>query len=164
MEAINVENTSTAESIEVLHEQDGAEQNFSTGKKMQWVLSALDKVTTCAASLYMPDKSEVKLGDKTSDAEFQIHLNNEKGVAAITSLDELALAEAYIKGDIEILGNFMKVLDLRHAISDNHPLLDFIRRIKPKLFGQVTDDRNAIKEHYEFEDDFYMVILDETRT
>ncbi len=32
-------------------------------------------------------------------------------IAAITSLDELALAEAYIKEDIEILGNFMKVLD-----------------------------------------------------
>ena len=33
MGAINVENTSTAKTIEVLHEQDGVEQNYSTGKK-----------------------------------------------------------------------------------------------------------------------------------
>ena len=161
MRAANIGDASTPE---LKNENTVVEQNYDPGKKMAWVLKALDKATTCAASVYMPDNSEVKIGQKDSDPEFQIHLNNDKAIAAITSLDELALAEAYIKGDIEILGNFMKVLDLRHAISDNHPMLDFIRRIKPKLLGQVKDDRNAIKEHYEFDDDFYMVILDETRT
>ncbi|MEB8433150.1 class I SAM-dependent methyltransferase [Cocleimonas sp. KMM 6892] len=147
-----------------LNRNDAVVQKYVPGKKLAWVLKALDNATNCAASVYMPDKHEIKIGDKSSDSEFEIHLNNNKAVTALVSLDELALAEAYIKGDIEILGNFMKVLDLRHAISDNHPLLDFVRRIKPKVFGQVKDDRNAIQEHYEFDDDFYMVILDETRT
>jgi cyclopropane-fatty-acyl-phospholipid synthase len=147
-----------------LNRNDAVVQKYVPGKKLAWVLKALDNATNCAASVYMPDKNEIKIGDKSSDSEFEIHLNNDKAVTALVSLDELALAEAYIKGDIEILGNFMKVLDLRHAISDNHPLLDFVRRIKPKVFGQVKDDRNAIQEHYEFDDDFYMVILDETRT
>ena len=79
---------------------------------------------------------------------------NEKGLAALASLDEVTMAEAYIKGDFDIAGNFMKVLDLRHAISDSHPVLDFIRKIKPKIFGQVKDDRNAIMGYY----DFYMMI------
>ena len=139
-------------------------QKSRVGKKLQWVLTSLDKAAKCPASLILPDKTPVKLGDKNSEPEFQIHLMNEKGIAALTSLDEVTLAEAYIKGDIEITGDFMKVLDLRHAISDNHPVLDFIRKIKPRIFGQVKDDRNAIKEHYEFDDDFYMVILDQTRT
>jgi len=161
MRAVNVDDASTPE---VLSENDVVKQKYDLGNKMSWVLKALDKATTCAASVYMPDNSEVKIGDKASDSEFEIYLKNDKAIAAISSLDELALAEAYIKGDIEILGNFMKVLDLRHAISDNHPVLDLLRRMKPKLFGQIKDDRNAIKEHYEFDDDFYMVILDETRT
>jgi len=161
MRAVNIEDASTPE---VSKRNDVVRQTYNPGKKIAWVLKALDEATTCAASVYMPDKSEVKLGDKASDSEFEIHLNNDNAISALSSLDELALAEAYIKADIEILGDFMKVLDLRHAISDKHPVLDFVRRIKPKLYGQVKDDRNAIKEHYEFEDDFYMVILDETRT
>lgn len=161
MRAVNVDDASTPEA---LNENDVVKPKYNPDKKIFWVLKALDKATTCAASIYMPDNSEIKIGDKTSDSEFEIYLKNDKAIAAISSLDELVLAESYIKGDIEILGNFMKVLDLRHAISDNHPVLDFVRRIKPKLLGQVKDDRNAIKEHYEFDDDFYMIILDETRT
>jgi len=164
MGVINLNNGSAVESTEINSNQNIQKSKDKFGKKIPGVLDALNNATSCAASIYMPDDTEVRLGDKSSDSEFQIYLKNENAIKAITSMDELALAESYISGDIEILGNFMKVLDLRHAISDSHPVLDFIRRVKPKLFGQVKDDRNAIKEHYEFDDDFYMTILDETRT
>ena len=166
MGTMNLDKTASVESAEInkfIYDENQPLKS-QKGKKLQWVLSALDKASSCPASVFMPDKTEVKLGHKKSKPEFQLHLNNEKGLAALTSLDEVTLAEAYIKGDIEISGDFMKVLDLRHAISDNHPVLDFLRKIKPRILGQVKDDRNAIKEHYEFDDDFYMVILDETRT
>lgn len=148
----------------VINKESSTFETKRKSRKLQWVLDDLAKVATVPALIHLQNDDTFELGDKSSKPAFEIHLNNDKAVAAITSLDELKLAEAYIKGDIDITGDFMKVLDLRHAISDSHPFLDFIRRIKPKLFGQVKDDRNAIQEHYEFDDEFYMLILDETRT
>ncbi len=142
----------------------GVLESEKVSRKLQWVLNSLSKVATVPALIYLPDGSAFQLGNKSSLSEFEIRLNNKKAISAITSLDEIKLAEAYINGDIEITGDFMKVLDLRHAISDKHPVLDFIRRIKPMLFGQVKDDKKAIQEHYEFDDDFYMLLLDKTRT
>lgn len=160
MDAINASDSTLKNSIDI----ENIKQSDKIGKKLKWVLTALNKVISGSALIHLPNHTQVKLGSFDQDPEFQIHLSNDKAVSAMTSMDEVTLAEAYIKGDIEITGDFMKVLDLRHAITDSHPVLDFIRRIKPKLFGQIKDDRNAIKEHYEFDDDFYMTILDETRT
>ena len=148
----------------VIDGENSAFENKKTSRKLQWVLDNLAKVATVPALIHLQNGDTLEIGDKSAKPAFEIRLNNNKAVAAITSLDELKLAEAYITGDIEISGDFMKVLDLRHAISDSHPVLDFIRQIKPKLFGQIKDDRSAIQEHYEFDDDFYMHILDETRT
>ena len=150
-------------SSKVIYHSDSVKQ-AKIGRKLQWVLKNLSKVATAPALIHLPDGSAYQLGKLSDQVDFEIFLHNDNAVNAITSLDEVKLAEAYINGDIEITGDFMKVLDLRHAISDHHPVLDFIRRLKPKILGQVKDDRNAIKEHYEFDDDFYMLLLDETRT
>ena len=57
-----------------LNRNDAVVQKYVPGKKLAWVLKALDNATTCAASVYMPDKHEIKIGDKSSDSEFEIHL------------------------------------------------------------------------------------------
>jgi len=139
-------------------------KNKTLGRKLQWVLNQLASVETVPAVIHLQNGNKFYLGDQTSNPVFEIELKNDKAVSAITSLDELKLSEAYIKGDIEITGDFVRALDLRGAISDSHPILDFIRRIKPTFLGQIKDDRSAIQEHYEFDDDFYMLILDKSRT
>ena len=159
-----MEMDSTQNKQGVINGEISAYGNKKISRKLKWVLANLAKVATVPALIYLHNGDIFELGDKSAKPVFKIRLNNDKAVAAITSLDELKLAEAYISGDIEITGDFFKVLDLRHAISDKHPILDYIRRIKPTLFGQIKDDRRAIQEHYEFDDDFYMLILDETRT
>ena len=60
MGTMNLDKTSSAESAEVskLIYEENLSQKKQIGKKLQWVLNALDKVVTSSASVYMPDKTE----------------------------------------------------------------------------------------------------------
>ncbi len=89
-------------------------------KKLQWVLNSLNKVATAPAVVHLNNGEVYQLGEKSSPAQYEIFLKNDVAVAAITSLDEIELAEAYISGDIEITDLFdekQQCKDLENARS-----------------------------------------------
>jgi cyclopropane-fatty-acyl-phospholipid synthase len=91
---------------------------------------------------------------------FSLHLTNEQGIAALSTMDQETIARSYLLGDIEVEGDIMKVLSLRTLFSDNK-LANFAWRfIQPLLFGQVKSDKKWIAQHYDLEEDFFLLFLD----
>jgi cyclopropane-fatty-acyl-phospholipid synthase len=92
-----------------------------------------------------------------------ILVHDRKGLAALGSLDELGICEAYMAGSLDVVGDMLRFVGLRGALSDSHPLDYLWRRIAPWVLGRFTTNRQAIATHYEFDNDFYLAFLDPTR-
>lgn len=91
---------------------------------------------------------------------FSLILTNNQAISALSTLDQETIAKGYLFGDIEVEGEFMKVLSLRNLFSDNK-LMNFAWRfIQPLLFGQVRSDKKWIAQHYDLEEDFFLLFLD----
>ena len=91
---------------------------------------------------------------------FTIILNDEQGVAALSTLDQNTIAEAYLNGGIDLEGDIMRVLALRELFNDNRGTRFLWRFIQPLLFGQVKSDKKWISSHYDTEEDFFLLFLD----
>ena len=94
--------------------------------------------------------------------KFRVAVHNRRGVAALSSMDEKRVGEAYLDGDISIEGDLVAALDLRTRLTDNHPLLYLWSTYGQRLlFGQVDRDKQWIREHYDSQSDFYLLFLDQ---
>ncbi len=92
---------------------------------------------------------------------FAITVNNQKGLSAITTRDEAAIAEAYVAGDLDLEGDLPAMYSLRNALTDRHPLWQlWWVRLQPLLFGQVNRDKKWIAHHYDWDQEFYLLFLD----
>lgn len=89
-----------------------------------------------------------------------IVIKNRDGLAALSRLDLLAFAEAYMAGDIDLEGDLLDLISLRAVLSDRHPLRFLWRFVQPLIFGQVSRDRKWMAHHYDEEQDFYLLFLD----
>ena len=91
---------------------------------------------------------------------FCVRLNNRNAVRAITSLDQVKFADAYLAGDIDIDGDMLRPFELRQSMGDLHPLMTAWRFLQPLLFGQVRTNKAAITSHYDIDADFFLSFLD----
>ncbi len=117
-------------------------------------------------SIKLPDATEIKIGAQYGDATFQIHIKTKKGLHAVLSGNELSIAEAYIYGDIDLNGNvdMLKLLEIKNYFSGEHPFIMRLARIMAFFSNQVAINKKSIAQHYEFDNDFYLMFLDKTRT
>ena len=58
-----------------------------------------------------------RIGD--GEPAFAVHLRNGQGWKALRSLDELTIAEAYVRGDIDIEGDEIRAMWLRGLLADD---------------------------------------------
>ena len=68
-----------------------------------------------------------------------IVVRDRNGLAALGRLDELGICEAYMAGSLDVVGDMLRFVGLRGALSDSHPLDYLWRRIAPWLIGRSTD-------------------------
>jgi cyclopropane-fatty-acyl-phospholipid synthase len=111
-------------------------------------------------SIEMPDGQVRIVGD--GEPVFRAALRNERAVKAVRSLDEGNLAEAYMRGDIDLDGDMLQPFALRASLDDRHLLTSAWRFLQPLLFGQVYTNRQAIKSHYDADQRLFLSFLDET--
>src|SRR5215510_7194583 len=109
--------------------------------------------------LQFPDGSMHRVGGGGS-ASFTLELRNSRGVSALAALDELALGEAYLRGDIDMTGDFLACLDLRRMLGNRHPVHSALRFAIPFLLGQWRGDAKWVPRHYDFGNEFYWAFLD----
>ena len=111
-------------------------------------------------AIEMPDGQVRIVGD--GEPVFRAALRNERAVKAVRSLDEGNLAEAYMRGDIDLDGDMLQPFALRASLDDRHLLTSAWRFLQPLLFGQVYTNRQAIKSHYDADQRLFLSFLDET--
>jgi cyclopropane-fatty-acyl-phospholipid synthase len=99
-------------------------------------------------------------GFGAGEPRFTLVANNGRGTSALGSLDLLAVTAGYLQGDIDLEGDFLAAIDIRDFFSDRHPLQFAWRFVQPLLKGRVKSDESWISEHYDYDQDFYLLWLD----
>jgi cyclopropane-fatty-acyl-phospholipid synthase len=92
---------------------------------------------------------------------FTLVLHDGSAVAALSTLDSMAVGEAYLRGSLEVEGDVTALLSLRDMFADRHPLAWAWKFVRPLLFGQVKSDAGFIAEHYDEDPGFFTLFLDE---
>ncbi len=99
-------------------------------------------------------------GPTTGPPAFTITVSTERGEKALTSLDQLQVSLSYLRGDIDVEGEIMTVLEMRGFFSDFHPIA-YVGRWAPALLrGRREHDRRSISRHYDEESEFFLTFLD----
>lgn len=131
----------------------------------QWLARRIESVLASrltpevpALGLRLADGDLRAIGQGEPPATIVIH--SRRGLAALASMDATRIAEAYRAGAIDVEGSLQRILALRGAFVDRHPITDTWRFIRPLFFGQVNSDKKWIADHYERDGDFYTAFLD----
>jgi cyclopropane-fatty-acyl-phospholipid synthase len=93
----------------------------------------------------------------------KVLVKDRDGLSALSGLDELKICEAYMAGNLDVVGDMLGFVSLRGVLSDNHPLHMLWRRIAPLFIGREKTDRQAIASHYDYDNEFYLTFMDSTR-
>lgn len=110
--------------------------------------------------LRLPDRTAYQIGNG-GEPSFAVTIVTEKGLAAMAAFDELAVAEAYMDGDLDIEGDLLTALKLRPVLGDPHPFKYlYATYVEPLLFGQAGRDKKWIKSHYDVDPEFFLLWLD----
>ena len=123
-------------------------------------------LTSFSSSLPTGTAFELELGDERmrigeGQVEFRVSIHNRRALSALSTMDERRIGEAYLDGDISIEGNLVAALNLRKSLTDHHWLFRLWSTYGQKLFfGQVSSDKEWIRQHYDNESDFYLLFLD----
>lgn len=91
---------------------------------------------------------------------FRVNVRTQAGLAALASLDDLAIGEAYLNGDFDIEGQWLAAFELRRHFSDRHFLHSLLRFVRPFLRGRTRIDKEVIPRHYDRGNEFYWSFLD----
>ena len=96
-----------------------------------------------------------------SPVAFEVHVANPQGLAALASLKELRIAEAYVRGDLDLVGDLLPAMDLREVLSDVQLLVRAWTFIQPALLGRRHLNPRWIAKHYDL-DNVQLFAIDET--
>ncbi len=106
----------------------------------------------------LPNGSRRPVG--RGEPEFELILRNERGARALGSLDEGNIAEAYLRGDLDLEGDMIRPFATRASLDDRHPIVSAWRFLQPFLFGQVYANKAAIASHYNADPKLFLSFLD----
>jgi cyclopropane-fatty-acyl-phospholipid synthase len=81
----------------------------------------------------------------------EVRAVNERGLAAVCSLKELEVVEAYMRGDVDFDGDLLAAMDLREVLSDTQPHIRAWTLVQPLLFGRKRLNPGWIAKHYDSE-------------
>jgi cyclopropane-fatty-acyl-phospholipid synthase len=80
---------------------------------------------------------------------FEIRIMNDAGMSALRSFSELEIAEAYIRGDIDVEGDLIEAMRLRQVLTDRKPWIRIWARLQPMLLGRKRLNPRWIAKHYD---------------
>jgi cyclopropane-fatty-acyl-phospholipid synthase len=127
-----------------------------------WVARTLGARSPVAFSVRTPAGDVLHVGNGAP--VFELVIRNQDGLAALRSLNEPRLAEAYIRGDYEIEGDFITALSLRDALSDRSVWVKLWRRLEPIVRGREQCNPAWIAKHYDMDNIQFFCTDTEYRT
>jgi cyclopropane-fatty-acyl-phospholipid synthase len=114
--------------------------------------------TNVPFEMSFPDGEVLRFGQGAPS--FRVTLKNQNAVRAITGLDQVKFADAYMAGDIDLDGDMLRPFELRETLGDTHLVMTAWRFLQPLLFGQVRTNKAAITSHYDIDPEFFLSLLD----
>ena len=92
--------------------------------------------------------------------EFTFVLNTPEAVTAVNSLDRTRIATAYIRGWVDVEGDFLSSIAAARLFNDFHPIA-WAMRFAPRLvYGRTGHDDRVIGTHYDLDPHFFFSFLD----
>ncbi len=113
---------------------------------MSWLISG-GGTFPCSFRVHTPDGGPIEVGDDAP--AFDIYIHNDPGMHAVRSASELRIADAYVRGDIDVEGDVVKAMWLRNFLSDRNVWLKLWRRLQPLLVGREKLNPEWIAKHYD---------------
>jgi cyclopropane-fatty-acyl-phospholipid synthase len=107
----------------------------------------------------MQDGASYSIGEG-GRVTFSVRIVTDKGLAALGKFDELAIAEGYMNGDLDIEGSLLAALKLRPVLADPHPVRYLAATYLEPLLGQIGRDKKWIASHYDVDPEFFLLWLD----
>ena len=148
-----------SEEVTIRHENSATDAPAET-RAAFWLdrMARVFAQTSVPFEMSFPDGKARRFGQGAPS--FRVRLKNRNAVRAITSLDQVKFADAYLAGDIDIDGDMLRPFELRQSMGDRHPLVTAWRFLQPLLFGQVRTNQAAITSHYDIDPEFFLSFLD----
>jgi cyclopropane-fatty-acyl-phospholipid synthase len=84
-----------------------------------------------------------------TDPAMTVVVTNDRGLAALSSLDELRVVEAYLRGDIDLVGDLVTGLDLRRMLSHTSPWLTARTFLQSRFASRKRNDPAWVEQHYD---------------
>jgi len=113
-----------------------------------WISTLVSRAKfVCSFRVRTPAGEVIAVG--SGPAEFEILIHNARGMQALQSAEELRIADAYVRGDIDIEGDVVKAMWLRNFLSDRNVWLKLWRRLQPLLVGRERLNPEWIAKHYD---------------
>jgi cyclopropane-fatty-acyl-phospholipid synthase len=106
-----------------------------------------------------PDGTVQSFG--SGEPVIQVVIENDAGLAAVSSLQELKVIEAYMRGDIDLEGDLFAAADLRSVMSDRQLVTRAWTLVEPALRGRRRLNPKWIAKHYDSEN-MQLFAIDET--
>jgi cyclopropane-fatty-acyl-phospholipid synthase len=121
----------------------------STGTGLPERVSARLASASFPLLLRLPDGRVESFGGR--EPLFEVRAVNERGLAALCALKELAVVEAYLRGDLDFDGDLLAAMDLREILSDTQLHIRAWTFIQPALLGRRRLNPGWIAKHYDSE-------------
>jgi len=102
-----------------------------------------------AFCLISPDGDAISFGK--GDPSFTLRVHRPSGLDALSSLDALSVAHAYMEGDLDFEGDLLAAFRYQERFSDFHPAIYLWRRLQPMLVGRPHVNPKWIELHYDAE-------------
>jgi len=91
--------------------------------------------------------------------KFKVYFKNDRLLKF--GFDELAFADAYVNGDIDVEGDMAALMQLRIKLKDKVRFSSWLKFIATLfLQSETTVNREAIKAHYQYGDELYLSFID----
>jgi cyclopropane-fatty-acyl-phospholipid synthase len=103
-------------------------------------------IPACVA-IHSADGTVALIGQ--GEPTFEVRVINVAGMAALRSLNELKICEAYIRGDLDFEGDLIRALELRQILSDRQRLIRLWARLQPRLLGRRRLNPEWVAKHYD---------------
>jgi len=112
----------------------------------------INRMISRAANLPCAFRVHMQSGTTTvgeGEPEFDLYIRNDNGMRALRSLEELNIADAYVRGDLDIEGDVVKAMWLRNYLDDKNLWLKIWRRLQPMILGRERLNPAWIAKHYD---------------
>ncbi len=122
-------------------------RGFSAGA-VAWIERALGKAAgDISAFRVRTPEGVTTIGEGAP--EFEVIVHTQEGLRALRSLNELRIADAYVRGHLDVEGDYVKAMWLRNVLSDRNVWLRIWCHLEPLLFGRERLNPAWIAKHYD---------------